>query len=89
MSSSKKLESKDIEILKKYENTFRTAKHGFIRGIYSSDINTVSPIYSKLGYTLTSSTCNDCVLTMFKQLGNIYNDYKDGGKKTKRKKEEV
>ena len=81
----KDLNKNELDILKRCERVFKTAKNGFIRGVYSSDINTVSPIYSKLGYALSNPSCNECVLLMFKQLGNIY--FSNGESKNRKKKE--
>lgn len=70
--------------LKPFEQHLKTASLGYIRGVYHSDIQMVLPIYSKLGYKLTNPNCADCVLTMFKVLGNEYNKYiKKNANKTK------
>ena len=62
--------------LQLFEQHFTTAKLGYIRGVYHSDIQAVLPIYSKLGYKLTNPNCADCVLVMFKTLGIEYEKYK-------------
>lgn len=62
--------------LQPYEHHFVTAKLGYIRGIYHSDIQSVLPIYSSLGHKLTNPHCADCVLVMFKTLGIEYDKYK-------------
>lgn len=62
-----------IKILEKYESHFQTAKNGYIRGIYYADIQEVLPVYTALGYKLSNPNCGECVLTMFKQLGEAYN----------------
>ena len=61
--------------LQPFEQHLKTAKLGYIRGVYHSDIQTVLPIYSKLGDKLSNPNCADCVLTMFKVLGNEYDKY--------------
>ena len=61
--------------LQPFEQHLKTAKLGYIRGVYHSDIQTVLPIYSKLGHKLSNPNCADCVLTMFKVLGNEYDKY--------------
>lgn len=63
--------------LKPYEQHFKTAQLGYIRGVYHSDIQSVLPIYSKLGHKLSNPNCADCVLTMFKVLGVEYDKYKN------------
>lgn len=62
-------------ILKQYEKHFSTARYGYVRGIYSSDIQLVSPIYAQLGYKLSNPNCGECILVMFKNLGIEYNKY--------------
>ena len=61
--------------LQPFEQHLKTAKLGYLRGVYHSDIQTVLPIYSKLGHKLSNPNCADCVLTMFKVLGNEYDKY--------------
>lgn len=63
--------------LKKYENHFKTAQHGYIRGVYYNDIQDVLPIYTALGQKLTNPNCGDCVLVMFKHLGIEFNKAKN------------
>lgn len=63
------------ETLQPFEQHLKTAKLGYLRGVYHSDIQTVLPIYSKLGHKLSNPNCADCVLTMFKVLGNEYDKY--------------
>lgn len=79
------LSKEQYKTLSQFEQHFQTAKHGYIRGVYSSDVITVAPIYSSLGYTLSNPSCSDCVLTMFKILGNEYEKY---NKRYGRKKQE-
>lgn len=67
------LTKSQFNILRKYEQHFKTAKNGYIRGVYYNDIQEVLPIYTALGYKLTNPNCGDCVLVMFKQLGEHYN----------------
>jgi hypothetical protein len=70
------LNKKQIKILEPYSHHFQTAKLGYIRGIYYSDIQSVLPIYTELGYRLTNPNCGECVLVMFKKLGEIFEKYK-------------
>jgi hypothetical protein len=72
-----------FKTLQPFEQHLKTAKLGYIRGVYHSDIQMVLPIYHKLGYKLANPNCADCVLTMFKVLGNEYDKYiKKNGNKT-------
>jgi hypothetical protein len=64
-----------FKTLQPFERHLKTARLGYIRGVYHSDIQMVLPIYSKLGHKLTNPNCADCVLTMFKVLGDEYNKY--------------
>ena len=67
-----KLNKQQIKSLEQYEPHFKTAKNGYIRGVYYNDISAVLPIYTALGYKLTNPNCGECVLTMFKQLADAY-----------------
>ena len=70
------LTKEQYKTLTPYEQHFTTAKLGYIRGVYHSDIQSVLPVYSSLGYKLTNPNCADCVLVMFKTLGIEYEKYK-------------
>lgn len=69
-----KLDKADINVLSDYEQHFRNAKNGYMRGVYSSDISRLDPIYRKLGFKLSSPNCGSCVIGMLTKLGEIYND---------------
>lgn len=72
-SNSKTMLTKtDLKTLQPYESHFKTAKLGYIRGIYHSDIQLLLPLYNKLGYKLNNPNCADCILVMFKKLGEAY-----------------
>lgn len=75
-----------FKTLQPFERHLKTARLGYIRGVYHSDIQMVLPIYSKLGYKLTNPNCADCVLTMFKVLGNEYDKYKNKENKNVKRK---
>ena len=79
------INKEQYQILSQYETHFRTSKHGYIRGVYSSDVITVTPIYNSLGHKLSNPNCSDCVLAMFKILGEEYEKY---NKRYGRKKQE-
>lgn len=63
------------KILSQFEDHFKTSKLGYIRGVYSSDVITVTPIYHSLGHRLTNPNCSECVLNMFRVLGEEYDKY--------------
>lgn len=67
-----KLNKSDLKELERYEQHFKTAKSGYLHGIYNSDIQALIPLYSRLGYHISNISCNSCVLNMFKTIGNIY-----------------
>ena len=73
------------KILSQFEPHFKSAKLGYVRGVYSSDITVLAPIYNSLGYKLSNPNCSGCVLTMFKTLGEEYEKY---NKRYGRKKQE-
>ena len=72
----------------------KTAQAGYIRGLYSKDVETLSSVYSELGYKLSNRNCSSCILGMCKVLSNCYFEYKQSinlkpelkTKKTKNKK---
>jgi hypothetical protein len=68
-----KLNKNDRAILKQYEVHLQRAKDGYVRGIYSTDLDTIEPIYSKFGLHLENKHCSTCVLSMLKFLENKYN----------------
>lgn len=66
------LTKSQIKILEKFLSHLKTAKLGYIRGVYHSDIQEVTPIYSSLGHKLKNPNCAECVLVMFKTLSIEY-----------------
>lgn len=68
-----KLNKNDRAILKQYEVHLQRAKDGYVRGIYSTDLDILEPIYSKFGLHLENNHCSTCVLSMLKFLENKYN----------------
>ena len=67
-----KLSKSDINTLKEYETHLKRAKDGYVRGIYTTDLNRLEPIYNKLGQQLENRSCSMCVLGMLTYLANIY-----------------
>ena len=72
-----RINSDEFTILSQYEKNFNQARSDYLRGIYSRDIETVKPIYERIGYKLTNPNCGGCVLNMFKQLSKEYEIYKE------------
>lgn len=70
--SNYKLSKSDITVLKKYEIHLKRALDGYVRGIYSTDIDVLEPIYRKFGHRLESRTCSTCVLGLITFLANKY-----------------
>ena len=68
-----KLNKGDRSILKEYETHLQRAKDGYVRGLYSVDIDKIEPIYSKFGLHLENKHCSTCVLNMLIFLANKYN----------------
>jgi hypothetical protein len=66
------LSKQDTNTLKEYEIHLRRAKDGYVRGIYTSDLNRLEPIYNKLGQQLENRHCASCVLGMLTFLANEY-----------------
>lgn len=66
------LSENDYNILKQYEPHLKTAQVGYIRGLYSKDVEILSSVYSELGYKLSNRNCSSCVLGMCKVLSNLY-----------------
>lgn len=71
-SNTTVLSKSDIKTLKGYETHLKRAKDGYVRGIYSSDIDVLEPIYNRLGYHLENRHCAPCVLGMLRLLSEIY-----------------
>lgn len=70
--SNSKLTKQDISTLKDYEIHLRRAKDGYVRGIYTTDLNRLEPIYNKLGQQLENRGCATCVLGMLLFLADEY-----------------
>lgn len=62
----------EINILKDYEDHLNRALDGYVRGIYTTDLNKIEPIYNRLGYRLENRSCANCVLGMLNHLAKIY-----------------
>ena len=62
----------EISILKDYEVHLNRALDGYVRGIYTTDLNKIEPIYNRLGYRLENRSCANCVLGMLNHLAKIY-----------------
>ena len=76
-TTSPRINADEFTILSQYEKNFNQARSDYLRGIYSRDIETVRPIYERIGYKLTNPNCGGCVLNMFKQLSKEYEIYKE------------
>ena len=76
-TESPRINADEFTILSQYEKNFNQARSDYLRGIYSRDIETVRPIYERIGYKLSNPNCGGCVLTMFKQLSKEYEIYKE------------
>ncbi len=76
-TESPRINADEFTILSQYEKNFNQARSDYLRGIYSRDIETVKPIYERIGYKLTNPNCGGCVLNMFKQLSKEYEIYKE------------
>ena len=72
-----RINADEFTILSQYEKNFNQARSDYLRGIYSRDIETVKPIYERIGYKLSNPNCGGCVLNMFKQLSKEYEIYKE------------
>lgn len=68
----KELSKTDNSTLKEYEVHLRRAKDGYVRGIYTTDLNRLEPIYNKLGQRLENRSCSTCVLGMLQYLADVY-----------------
>lgn len=66
------LSKTDIKTLSQYEVHLKRATDGYVKGIYTSDLNNLEPIYNRLGHTLENRHCATCVLGMMTVLANAY-----------------
>lgn len=66
------LSKSDKATLKKYEIHLKRANDGYVRGIYSTDLDLLEPIYRKYGHQLENRHCSTCVLGMLNFLANKY-----------------
>lgn len=78
----KKQSNEELNILSKYELNFKQAANGYIRGIYTKDLEVLIPIANKYKITLSNKSCGSCVLGFMKSLGKVYDKLKET-KKTK------
>lgn len=67
-----KLNKSDKKILKQYEIHLKRALDGYVRGLYTTDIDVLAPIYAKFGYHLENKHCSSCVLGMLQFLANKF-----------------
>lgn len=70
--NAKALSKADIKTLSQYEVHLKRARDGYVKGIYTSDLNVLEPIYNKLGHQLENRNCATCVLGMMIVLANTY-----------------
>ena len=66
------LTKSDYNTLKEYEQHLNRANNGYVRGIYTYDLNRLEPIYNKLGFRLENRNCSTCVLGMLQALAKKY-----------------
>ena len=66
------LSKADKKTLSAYEIHLKRALYGYVKGIYTSDLNVLEPIYNRLGQRLENRHCSTCVLGMMTHLANIY-----------------
>lgn len=71
------LSKAEYRALQPYSRHLKSSQNGYIRGVYHSDVQAVLPIYTKYGYKLSNPNCADCVLSMFKKLGEMYREYEN------------
>ena len=69
---TKQLNKADIKTLKEYEVHLNRAIDGYVRGIYTTDLNRLEPIYNALGQRLENRSCATCVLGMLRYLADAY-----------------
>lgn len=65
----------DLDILKKYENHFRSAiNSNYCRAIWKSDIDVLVSIYTKWTNTKPNlnMSCSKCKLDFIKKIGKLY-----------------
>lgn len=67
-----KLNKKDKSVLEQYEVHLKRAVDGYVRGIYTTDLDVLTPIYAKFGLQLENKHCSTCVLGMMKFLATQY-----------------
>lgn len=70
--NAKVLSKTEIKTLSRYEVHLKRAMDGYVKGIYTSDLNVLEPIYNKLGHQLENRHCATCVLGMMTLLANEY-----------------
>ena len=70
--NAKALSKNEFKTLSRYIIHLKRAKDGYVKGIYTSDLNMLEPIYNKLGHQLENRNCATCVLGMMTVLANIY-----------------
>lgn len=88
------LTENDYNTLKPYETQLRTSQVGYIRGLYSKDVEILKDVCDRYNIKLTNKNCSSCVLGAVKQLSNLYFTYQQSidlkpnlkTKKTKNKK---
>jgi hypothetical protein len=69
---TKQLTKQDKTVLKDYEQHLKRAADGYVRGIYTTDLNRLEPIYNRLGERLENRSCATCVLGMLQYLAKVY-----------------
>lgn len=70
------LTKNDKKTLSKYEVHLKRALDGYVKGIYTSNINELEPIYNRLGHILENRHCSSCVLGMMTFLAKEYYEIK-------------
>lgn len=70
--------SEDKEILKKYEQKFKTALEGdYIRGVQKSDSRVLHEMLKKYNANVSDVSnlgCSSCILKLWKRVAKIYNN---------------
>lgn len=66
------LSKTDKKTLSAYEIHLQRALNGYVKGLYTADLNRLEPIYNNLGYELENRHCATCVLGMMTVLANKY-----------------
>lgn len=67
-----KLSKKDKALLSSYEIHLIRARDGYVRGLYSIDLDKLEPLYAAFGLHLENRNCAQCVLGMMQFLANKY-----------------